>query len=160
MANGAARHGKLRSARPYELLQRRLAAKKGICPPPNRAKVPVLRSVYRARLTAARARLWRPCRRGVERLHGCARCIGCLERLHPLGWPAGNMQQSSLNRVVLDEDYGLGKMVVKLEDFLRRRSKISQVVRREDILASPGLAEACSILFGDAAELRLSEYTT
>ena len=26
------------------------------------------------------------------------------------------MQQSSLNRVVLDEDYGLGKMVIKLED--------------------------------------------
>ena len=98
------------------LLQRRLAAKKGIRPPPNRAKVPVLRSVYGARLTAARARLWRPCRRGVERLHGCALCIGCLKRLHPLGWPAGNMQQSSLNRVVLDEDYGLGKMVVKLED--------------------------------------------
>ena len=51
------------------------------------------------------------------------------------------------------------EMVVKLEDFLRRRSKISQVVRRAEILASPGLAEACNILFGDAAEARLSEYT-
>ena len=50
------------------------------------------------------------------------------------------------------------EMVTKLEDFLRRRSKISLVVRKEDILAAPGLKEACQILFGDEAEAKLQEY--
>ena len=50
------------------------------------------------------------------------------------------------------------EMVTKLEDFLRRRSKISLVVRQEDILAAPGLREACEILFGDEAEAKLQEY--
>jgi alpha-glycerophosphate oxidase/glycerol-3-phosphate dehydrogenase len=49
-------------------------------------------------------------------------------------------------------------MVTKLEDFLRRRSKISLVVRQQDILAAPGLREACEILFGDQAEAKLKEY--
>jgi glycerol-3-phosphate dehydrogenase len=50
-------------------------------------------------------------------------------------------------------------MVTKLEDFLRRRSKISLVVRREDILAASGLKEACIILFGeDEAQAKLQEY--
>ena len=52
------------------------------------------------------------------------------------------------------------EMVTKLEDFLRRRSKISLVVRQEDILAAPGLREACEILFGDEAEAKLQEYIT
>ena len=51
-------------------------------------------------------------------------------------------------------------MVTKLEDFLRRRSKISLVVRQEDILAAPGLREACEILFGNEAEAKLQEYIT
>lgn len=50
------------------------------------------------------------------------------------------------------------EMVVTLEDFMRRRSKIEQVVRAKDIEASPGLLEACEILFGDNAQLRLQEY--
>lgn len=50
------------------------------------------------------------------------------------------------------------EMVTKLEDFLRRRSKISQVVRRETIENSPGLLEACQILFGDEAEQKLHEW--
>lgn len=50
------------------------------------------------------------------------------------------------------------EMVVRLEDFLRRRSKIALVVRKEDIRRSPGLAEACAILFGDRAEEKLDEY--
>ena len=51
------------------------------------------------------------------------------------------------------------EMVTKLEDFLRRRSKISLVVRKEDILAAPGLKEACIILFGeDDAQAKLQEY--
>ncbi|MEE4278668.1 MAG: FAD-dependent oxidoreductase [Halieaceae bacterium] len=50
------------------------------------------------------------------------------------------------------------EMVVRLEDFLRRRSKIEQVVRRQDLKAAPGLREACSILFADEAEERLERY--
>ncbi len=50
------------------------------------------------------------------------------------------------------------EMVTKLEDFLRRRSKITQVVRNRDIVHAPGLKEACKIFFGDQAEAKLQEY--
>ncbi len=50
------------------------------------------------------------------------------------------------------------EMIVKLEDFMRRRSKIELVVRRKDIASAPGLHDACDILFGDQAELQLKEY--
>jgi len=50
------------------------------------------------------------------------------------------------------------EMIVTLEDFMRRRSKIEQVVRWRDIERAPGLAEACDILFGDQAQMRLREY--
>ncbi|MBE9540038.1 MAG: FAD-dependent oxidoreductase [Proteobacteria bacterium] len=50
------------------------------------------------------------------------------------------------------------EMIVKLEDFMRRRSKIEQVVRWEDIIAAPGLKEASEILFGEQAEERWREY--
>jgi alpha-glycerophosphate oxidase/glycerol-3-phosphate dehydrogenase len=50
------------------------------------------------------------------------------------------------------------EMVTKLDDFLRRRSKITQVVRHEDIIDSPGLMEACTIFFGDEAEAKRQEY--
>ncbi len=41
---------------------------------------------------------------------------------------------------------------------MRRRSKIEQVVRREELVAAPGLREACDILFEGQAEERLAEY--
>lgn len=50
------------------------------------------------------------------------------------------------------------EMIVKLEDFMRRRSKIELVVRREELEDAPGLREACEILFGDDAEQKLAEY--
>ncbi|UZE96371.1 glycerol-3-phosphate dehydrogenase/oxidase [Alkalimarinus alittae] len=50
------------------------------------------------------------------------------------------------------------EMVTKLEDFLRRRSKISLVVKKEDIKHSLGLKKACEILFGDEAEAKWNEY--
>ncbi|MEZ5502726.1 MAG: FAD-dependent oxidoreductase [Halioglobus sp.] len=50
------------------------------------------------------------------------------------------------------------EMIVKLEDFMRRRSKIEEVVRREDIASAPGLLQACEILFGSEAQERLDEY--
>lgn len=50
------------------------------------------------------------------------------------------------------------EMVTKLEDFLRRRSKITQVIKDEEILASPGLLEAVEILFGPRADEKLAEF--
>jgi len=50
------------------------------------------------------------------------------------------------------------EMITRLEDFLRRRSKIALVARREQIRSSPGLREACEILFGAEAEQKLAEY--
>ncbi|MEZ5570435.1 MAG: glycerol-3-phosphate dehydrogenase/oxidase [Halioglobus sp.] len=50
------------------------------------------------------------------------------------------------------------EMIVKLEDFMRRRSKIEEVVRRDEIVDAPGLLEACEILFGSEAQARLAEY--
>jgi alpha-glycerophosphate oxidase/glycerol-3-phosphate dehydrogenase len=50
------------------------------------------------------------------------------------------------------------EMVTKLDDFLRRRSKITQVVRHEDIINAPGLIEACKIFFGDEAEVKRQEF--
>lgn len=50
------------------------------------------------------------------------------------------------------------EMVTRLEDFMRRRSKIELVVREDDIRSSPGLREVAEILFGDDADRRLAEY--
>jgi glycerol-3-phosphate dehydrogenase len=50
------------------------------------------------------------------------------------------------------------EMIVKLDDFLRRRSKIAMVVKRDVIRDADGLMEACRILFDDEAQLRYDEY--
>ncbi len=50
------------------------------------------------------------------------------------------------------------EMITKLDDFLRRRSKIALVVRHEDIRYAEGLMEACQILFGDLAKEKYDEY--
>ena len=50
------------------------------------------------------------------------------------------------------------EMVTKLEDFLRRRSKIALIERRETIRNSPGLREACEMLFGEEADEKIAEY--
>jgi glycerol-3-phosphate dehydrogenase len=49
------------------------------------------------------------------------------------------------------------EMVTRLEDFMRRRSKIEQVVRDEDV-DPEGLAEVSRILFAEHAEEKLEEY--
>lgn len=53
---------------------------------------------------------------------------------------------------------GRREMITKLEDFLRRRSKISLVVRHQDLIDAPGLKEACKILFGAQADQKLADY--
>jgi hypothetical protein len=49
-------------------------------------------------------------------------------------------------------------MVVKLADFLRRRSKIALVIPEDEVRRAPGLLEACRILFGDEAQAKIDEY--
>ena len=49
-------------------------------------------------------------------------------------------------------------MVVKLDDFLRRRSKIALITRDEDVRSSKGLQEVADILFGADANNKLEEY--
>ena len=50
------------------------------------------------------------------------------------------------------------EMVTRLEDFMRRRSKIEQVVPNADLGDTEGLREVCNILFGDKAEAKLAEF--
>ena len=50
------------------------------------------------------------------------------------------------------------EMITKLEDFLRRRSKLSLVMRKESLQQAEGLMEACTILFGDEAQQKFDEY--
>jgi len=50
------------------------------------------------------------------------------------------------------------EMVTKLEDFLRRRSKITQVIHEEDVRTSEGLREVAEILFDGRADEKLIEY--
>jgi glycerol-3-phosphate dehydrogenase len=50
------------------------------------------------------------------------------------------------------------EMIVKLEDYLRRRSKIELLVSRATLRQSAGLFEACEKLFGDEARQRFDEY--
>ncbi len=50
------------------------------------------------------------------------------------------------------------EMITKLEDFLRRRSKIALIAPKAQIVRAPGLMEACRILFGDDAQNKFDEY--
>lgn len=51
------------------------------------------------------------------------------------------------------------EMISRLDDFLRRRSKVSQVVPEETLVAEPGLRDLCNILFGtEAGQREWSDY--
>lgn len=50
------------------------------------------------------------------------------------------------------------ELVVKLEDYLRRRSKLELLVTRDALKRSKGLYEACEKLFGDQAQAKYDEY--
>ncbi|MCH9816116.1 MAG: FAD-dependent oxidoreductase [Actinomycetia bacterium] len=52
------------------------------------------------------------------------------------------------------------EMITKLDDFLRRRSKIALVLGYDEIREAAGLREACELLFGDEADARIEEYFT
>ena len=50
------------------------------------------------------------------------------------------------------------EMVVNREDFRRRRTRLSLVVPREELLRSPGLRVATSLLFGPKADAMWQQY--
>ena len=50
------------------------------------------------------------------------------------------------------------EMIIRLEDYLRRRSKIELLMPREELRQSKGLREACEKFFSDEAQQRLNEY--
>jgi alpha-glycerophosphate oxidase/glycerol-3-phosphate dehydrogenase len=50
------------------------------------------------------------------------------------------------------------EMITTLEDFVRRRSKIEMVLRKTEIVNTPGMIEACEILFGEKAQGKRNEY--
>ena len=50
------------------------------------------------------------------------------------------------------------EMIVKLDDFLRRRSKVALMMSKDEIRAARGLVEACEVLFPGAAQARFDEY--
>jgi len=98
-----------------------------------------------------------PLSRRLWRRYG-ARAIGMLEDIRRDPRNAEILIETS--EYIRCEIYRTARheMVVQLEDFLRRRSKIAQVVLHEDLLESKGLREACEILFGDNAPARWEEY--
>ena len=50
------------------------------------------------------------------------------------------------------------EMIVKLEDFLRRRSKIALLMPKDEIRNAKALLQACRILFGKDAKKKIDEY--
>lgn len=50
------------------------------------------------------------------------------------------------------------EMIVYLEDYLRRRSKIELLMARDKLRNSAGLREACEVLFGDQAPQKFADY--
>ncbi len=50
------------------------------------------------------------------------------------------------------------EMITKLDDFMRRRSKIALVLGTDAIAQASGVMEACELLFGDKAQERYDEY--
>ena len=107
------------------------------------------------RLTAPHAA--EPLSKRLWRRYG-ARAIGMLEDIRRN--PTSGDVLIETSEYIRCEIYRTARheMVVRLEDFLRRRSKIAQVVSHERLVSSEGLKEACEILFGDQARMRWEEY--
>lgn len=76
-------------------------------------------------------------------------------------------REPSMDEVLIDQSQylrcelhhaALTEMVTRLEDFMRRRSKIALVVPHEALKDQAGVKEACRILFGSDADRRYAEY--
>ena len=66
------------------------------------------------------------------------------------GWPLSDRVDYCEAEVAVMGQYG---QIGDLEDFLRRRTFLAQVERREDLLVDPGVVRATDILFGQAGDL-------
>lgn len=69
------------------------------------------------------------------------------------------IEQAGIRRCEIDY-LAQKEMIVTLEDYLRRRSKIELLMPRDTLQRSKGLREACEKLFGAQAQQRLDEYFT
>lgn len=67
------------------------------------------------------------------------------------------IENAGIRRCEMDH-LARNEMIVKLEDYLRRRSKIELLVSRETLRQSAGLFEACEKLFGADGKKRFDEY--
>ena len=65
---------------------------------------------------------------------------------------SGGIRRCEIDYIVNSE------LIINLEDFLRRRSKIELLVSRDELKHSTGLYEACEKLFGENAKARFDEY--
>lgn len=87
-----------------------------------------------------------------------ANAIGMLERIRENPAMAEPLMKNA-DYLRCEIDYTARReMVTRLDDFLRRRSKITQVVREDEVIAAPGLRVACEMFFGDQAQEKLDEY--
>ncbi len=94
-------------------------------------------------------RLWR--RYGIH----AEIMLDAIERDHSLIEPL--IENAGIRRCEIDY-LAQNEMIVKLEDYLRRRSKIELLVSRSTLRQSAGLFEACEKLFGAEAKARFDEY--
>ena len=94
-------------------------------------------------------RLWR--RYGAK----ASDMLDAIERDSTLTEPL--IEDSGIRRCEI-EHLVQNEMIVKLEDYLRRRSKIELLVSRDTLRQSAGLFEACEKLFGDQAQDKFDEY--
>lgn len=67
------------------------------------------------------------------------------------------IEGSGIRRCELDY-LARNELIVRLEDYLRRRSKLELLVSRDTLRQSKGLYQACEILFGENARARYDEY--
>ena len=67
------------------------------------------------------------------------------------------IENAGIRRCELDY-LAQNEMIVKLEDYLRRRSKVELLMSREQLRQSDGLFDACEKLFGDQAREKFNEY--
>lgn len=94
-------------------------------------------------------RLWR--RYGIRAMA----MLDAIERDPGMSEPI--IEKTGIRRCEIDH-LAENEMIVKLEDYLRRRSKIELLVPRATLRESAGLYEVCIKLFGDDAKQKFNEY--
>ena len=94
-------------------------------------------------------RLWR--RYGAQ----AVAMLDAIERDPAMSEPI--IETAGIRRCEIDH-LANNEMILRLEDFLRRRSKIELLVSRAKLRESAGLFEACEKLFGSEAKQKFDEY--